>query len=171
MYGYLHNIISHQAKPPQSQLQHMVGQLRGKYLAGVGRVRAESSLEMAELVKQIFLDGDCIASNWLYTFVADSSTDSLHMAVRKKYDTLDVLQKDGVNYLYLTLCKMFQISPEVDKAIHKFIELFEWTGVSKYVRENLLIVQEQVTGVYKRLDSVGALCSAHVMDVLIRLGI
>ena len=36
--------------------------------------------------------------------------------------------------------------------MHKFIELFKWTGVSKYVGENLLIVQEQVTGVCKRLD-------------------
>ena len=40
---------------------------------------------------------------------------------------------------------------EVEEAMHKFIELFKWTGVSKYVGENLLIVQEQVTGVARDL--------------------
>ena len=55
--------------------------------------------------------------------------------------------------------------------MHKFIELFKLTGVSKYVGENLLIVQEQVTGVCKRLDSVRALHSEHVMDVLSGLGV
>ena len=109
------------------------------------------------MLNKCFSDGDCIASNWLYTFVADSSTDSLRMAVHKKYDKLDVSQKGGVVYLYITLCEMFQMSREVEEAMHKFIELFKRTGVSKYVRKNLLIMQEQVTGVCKRLDSVGAL--------------
>ena len=122
-------------------------------------------------LNKCFLDGDRIASNWLYTFVTDSSTDSLCMAVHKKYDKLDVSQSSGVVYLYLTLCEMFQMSREVEEEMHKFIELFKWTGVSKYVGENLLIVQEQVTRVCKRLDSVRALRSNHMMDVLTGWGI
>ena len=118
-----------------------------------------------------FSDGDRIASNWLYTFVADSSMDSLRTAVHKRYDKLDVSQKGGVVYLYLTFCEMFQMSWEVEEAMHKFIEIFNRTGVSKYTRENLLAVQEQITGISKRLDSVGALHSGHIMDILTGLGI
>ena len=107
------------------------------------------------MLNKCFLDRDCIASNWLYIFMANSSTDSLRMAVLKKYD--DLLQKGGVVYLYLTLCEMFQMSWEVEEAMHKFNELFKRTDVSKYVGGKLPIDQEQVTGVYKRLDSVKAL--------------
>ena len=46
---------------------------------------------------------------------------------------------------------MFQMSQEVEEAMHKFIELFKRTVVAKYVGENLLIVQEQVTGVARDL--------------------
>ena len=100
--GYLHDSISYQEKPPQSQLQHMVGQFRGEYLARLGCV--------AVIVEQSFSDGDRIASNWLYTFEANSSTDSLRTAIHRKYDKLDVSQKVGVVHLYLTLCEMFQMS-------------------------------------------------------------
>ncbi len=55
--------------------------------------------------------------------------------------------------------------------MHKFIEIFKRTGVSKYTGENLSVVQEQITGICKRLDSVGALRSEHVMDILTGLGI
>ena len=97
-------------------------------------------------MKKRFLDGDRIASNWLYTFVADSSTDLLRTAVHKRYDKLDVSKKGGVVYLYLTLCEMFQMLWEVEEAMHKFIEIFKRTGVSKYTRENLLVVQEKSLG-------------------------
>ena len=98
--------------------------------------------------------------------MADSFRDSLRMAVHKKYDKLDVSQKSVVVYLYLSLCEMFQMSQEVEQVMHKFIELFKQTGVSKYVGDNLLIVQKQVIGVCKRHDSVRGLHSEHVMDVL-----
>ena len=49
------------------------------------------------------------------------------------------------------------MSREVEEVMHKYIKLFKWSGVYKYTGENLLVVQEQVTGVCKRLDSVGAL--------------
>ncbi len=94
-----------------------------------------------------FLDGDRIASNWLYTFVADSSMDSLCTVVHKRYDKLDVSQKGSVVYLYLTLCEMFQMLWEVEEAMHKVIEIFKRTGVSKYTGENLLVVQEQIAGI------------------------
>ena len=62
------------------------------------------------LLNKCFLNGDHIASNWLYTFVAYSSTDSLRTAIYTYYDKLNVLQKGGVVYLYLTLCEMFHMS-------------------------------------------------------------
>ena len=43
-------------------------------------------------VNKRFLDGDRITSNWLYTFVADSSMDLLRTAVLKRYNKLDVSQ-------------------------------------------------------------------------------
>ena len=107
-------------------------------------------------INKRFSDGDRIASNWLMTFVADSSTDSLRSAVYKKYDKLDNSQRGGVIYLYLTLCEMFQMSREVEEAMFKFIEIFKRTGVSRFTGENVLVVQEEVTGVCKRLDSIGA---------------
>ena len=103
--------------------------------------------------------------------MADSSTDLLCTVVLKWYDKLDVSQKGCVVYLYLTLCEMFHMSWEVEEAMHKFIEIFKRTGVSKYTGENLLVVQEQITGICKRLGSVGALSSEHVMDILTGLGI
>ena len=103
--------------------------------------------------------------------MADSSTDSLRTAVHKRYDKLDVSQKGSVVYLDLTLCEMFQMSREEEEAMHKFIEIFKRTGVSKYTGENLLVVQEQITGICKRLDSVGALHSEQVKDILTGLGI
>ena len=39
------------------------------------------------------------------------------------------------------------MSWEVEGAMHKFIEIFKRTGVSKYTGENLLVVQEQITGI------------------------
>ena len=122
-------------------------------------------------INKRFSDGDRIASNWLLTFVSDSSTDSLRTAVQKKYEKLDVSQKGGVVYLYLTLSEMFQMSREVEEAMHKFIDLFKRTGVSRFTGENLLVVQEQITGVCKRLDTIGALRPEHVMDVLQGLSI
>ena len=122
-------------------------------------------------VNKRFSTGDRIASNWLMTFVSDSSTDSLRTAVLKKYEKLESTQKGGVIYLYLTLCEMFQMSREVEEAMFKFLDIFKRTGVSRFTGENVLVVQEEVTGVCKRLDSIGALRSEHVMDVLQGLGI
>ena len=122
-------------------------------------------------INKRFGNADRIASNWLFTFVSDSSTDSLRTAVMKKYEKLDGNQRGGVIYLYLTLCEMFQMSREVEEAMFKFIEIFKRSGVSRFTGENVLVVQEEVTGVCKRLDSIGALRSEHVMDILTGLGI
>ena len=122
-------------------------------------------------INKRFGNADRIASNWLFTFVSDSSTDSLRTAVTKKYEKLDSNQRGGVIYLYLTLCEMFQMSREVEEAMFKFIEIFKRSGISRFTGENVLVVQEEVTGVCKRLDSIGALRSEHVMDILTGLGI
>ena len=122
-------------------------------------------------INKRFSQPDRIASNWLFTFVSDSSTDSLRTAVMKKYEKLDINQRGGVIYLYLTLCEMFQMSREVEEAMYKFIEIFKRTGISRYTGENVLVAQEEVQGVCKRLDVIGGLRSEHVMDVLTGVGV
>jgi hypothetical protein len=117
-------------------------------------------------INKRFSDGDRIASNWLYTFMSDSCTESLRTAVNKKYEQVHVSQQGGVLYAYMVLCEMFQMSREVEEAMHRFLEIFKRTGVAKFTGENLLVVQEQLIGICKRLDSVGALRAEHVMDVL-----
>jgi hypothetical protein len=87
-------------------------------------------------VNKFFGEGDRIASNWLQTFVYNSSTDSLKTAVAKKYEKLPSNQKGGVIYLYLSLCEMFQMSREVEEAMYKFLDIFKRNGVARYTGEN-----------------------------------
>eukprot|EP00956_Cyclotella_meneghiniana_P028265 scaffold65213_cov39-Cyclotella_meneghiniana.AAC.4 len=52
-----------------------------------------------------------------------------------------------------------------------FIEFFKRKGVARYTGENVLVVQEELLGVCRRLDAVGALTDEHVMDILTGLSI
>ena len=122
-------------------------------------------------VNKRFSDGDRIASTWLREFVYNSSTDSLRSIVEKKYDKLPSNQRGGVTYLYYTLCEMFHMSREVKDAMVKFLDLFKRRGVARYTGENVMVVQEELVGVCKRLDSVQALQDDHVFDVLTGLTI
>jgi hypothetical protein len=81
-------------------------------------------------VNKVFSDEDRIASNWLYLFVYNLSTDSLRTAVGKKYKRIPNNQKGGVMYLFLTLNEMFVMSREVKDAMYKFLDLFRRNGVS-----------------------------------------
>jgi hypothetical protein len=58
-------------------------------------------------------------------------------------------------YLYYTLCEMFEMSREVKEAMLSFLEFFKKKGVARYTGENILVVQEEVLGVCRRLHSVG----------------
>lgn len=60
------------------------------------------------------------------------------MAVEKKYNKLPVNQRGGVLYLNLTLCEIFQMSPEVKEAMLTFINLFKCKGVVQYTGENII---------------------------------
>jgi hypothetical protein len=111
------------------------------------------------------------ASTWLKEFVYNSSTDALRTAVTKRYERLPDAQLGGVIYLYYTLCEMFEMSREVKEAMLSFIEFFKKKGVARYTGENVLVVQEELLGVCRRLDAVGALTDEHVMDILTGLGI
>jgi hypothetical protein len=122
-------------------------------------------------VNRYFSEQDRIASNWLQQFVYNSSTDSLRSAVAKKYDRFPPDQKGGVSYLYLTLCEMFHMSREVKDAMIKFLEIFKRNGVSRYSGENVFVVEEELIGVTKRLNAVGALTDDHVLEVLTGLSI
>lgn len=122
-------------------------------------------------VNKRFSDEDRIASTWLREFVYNSSTDSLRTAVTKKYDKLPLNQRGGVMWTYYTLCEMFAMSREVKDAMLVFLDLFKRKGVARYTGENLIIIQEEVVGVCKRLDSVHALTDDHVLDVLTGLTI
>ena len=55
---------------------------------------------------------------------------------------------------------------EVKEAMNKFLELFKRQGVARYTGESVLVVSEEVLGVCKRLDAVGALTDDHVLEVL-----
>jgi len=122
-------------------------------------------------VNRYFSEQDRIASNWLQQFVYNSSTDSLRSAVAKKYDRFPPDQKGGVSYLYLTLCEMFHMSREVKDAMIKFLEIFKKNGVSRHSGENVFVVEEELIGVTKRLNAVGALTDDHVLEVLTGLSI
>ena len=122
-------------------------------------------------VNKRFSDEDRIASTWLKEFVYNSSTDSLRSVVDKKYDRLPASQRGGIMYLYFTLCEMFQMSREVKDAMLNFLDLFKRKGVARYTGENVLLVSEEIIGVCKRLDSVGALQEDHVIDILTGLSI
>lgn len=117
-------------------------------------------------VNKRFSDGDRIASTWLREFVYNSSTDSLRSVVAKKYDKLPSNQRGGVMYLYYTLCEMFQMSREVKDAMLAFLGIFKRKGVARYTGENIIVVEEEVIGICKRLASVGALLEEHVIDIL-----
>jgi hypothetical protein len=82
-------------------------------------------------VNKFVLDEDRIASNWLRVFVYNSSTGLPQTVVAKKHDRLPqkhdrlpLNQKGGVTYLFLTLCKMFQMSRKVKEAMFKFLGHF-----------------------------------------------
>eukprot|EP00956_Cyclotella_meneghiniana_P009509 scaffold13164_cov56-Cyclotella_meneghiniana.AAC.1 len=111
------------------------------------------------------------ASTWLKEFVYNSSTDALRTAVTKRYERLPDAQLGGVVYLYYTLCEMFEMSREVKEAMISFIDFFKKKGVARYTGENILVVQEELLGVCRRLDAVGALTEEHVMDILTGLSI
>ena len=74
-------------------------------------------------------------------------------------------------WTYYTLCEMFAMSREVKDAMLVFLDLFKRKGVARYTGENLIIIQEEVVGVCKRLDSVHALTDDHVLEVLTGLSI
>ena len=54
---------------------------------------------------------------------------------------------------------------EVKNAMLAFIEFFKKYGIAKYEGENILVAAEQLLGVCKRLDAVGALTKEHVHDL------
>jgi hypothetical protein len=47
-----------------------------------------------------------------------------------------------------------------------FLGIFKRKGVARYTGENIIVVQEEIVGVCKRLASVGALLEEHVIDIL-----
>ena len=117
-------------------------------------------------INKKFSDGDRTASRWLRAYIYNSSTDSLRAAVKKKYEKLANNQKGGVIYLYYTLCEMFKMSETVKSAIISFISLFKRKGLSRYEGENVLRASEEVLGVLRRLDAVGAVHVEYVSDVV-----
>ena len=135
------------------------------------QVKEEATLRWQYSINKRFSDGDRIASNWLQEFVYNSSTDSLRNAVNQHYEKLAPLMKGGVTYLYYTLCEMFLMSREVEDSMITFLGLFRRKGVARYAGENLVLVREEVLGICKRLDAVGALRHENVMDVLTGLSI
>jgi hypothetical protein len=135
------------------------------------QVKEEAALRWQYSINKRFANEDRIASGWLQEFVYNSSTDSLRSAVSQHYDKLGPTMKGGITYLYYTLCEMFLMSREVEESMISFLGLFKRRGVARYAGENLILVREEVLGICKRLDAVGALRHENVMDVLTGLTI
>lgn len=122
-------------------------------------------------INRRFSDGDLIASLWLKEFIYNSSTDSLRTAIDKRYIKIPLEQRGGVTYLWYCLDEMFTMSREVRQAMLDFIDLFKRRGVSRYTGENILVVEEELMCVTKRLAADGSLTEDHVIDVLCGLSI
>ena len=99
--------------------------------------------------------------SWLQIFVFKSSTNTLCLAVAKKYDKLDKTCKGGLTHLYLTLCAMFQMNKDVKQAMLNFLDLFKKQGLARYTNgENVEQASEELIGVCHRLDiRLRRLCS------------
>jgi hypothetical protein len=91
--------------------------------------------------------------------------------VAKKYNKLNLNQKGRVTYLFLTLCKMFQMSREVKEAMYKFLDIFKQNRVTRYTGKNLLVVSKEILGVCKHLDVVKAIQEEPISNVLSDLSI
>ena len=122
-------------------------------------------------INKRFGTGDRTASIWLKEFVYNSSTMSLRSAVATKYNKLRKNCKGGVVYTYLTLCEMFQMSKEIKQAMLSFLDRFHKLGIASYQGENILLASEEVLGVCRRLNSINAITSEHIHDVLVGLSI
>ena len=61
---------------------------------------------------------------------------------------------------------MFQMSREVKETILIFLDIFKKTGIMCYMGENVSMVLEELLGVCRHLDAIGAPLDEHVMDIL-----
>eukprot|EP00956_Cyclotella_meneghiniana_P015031 scaffold22790_cov42-Cyclotella_meneghiniana.AAC.3 len=113
-----------------------------------------------------FSDEDLTASLWLKEFIYNSCTDSLRTAIEKKFDKIPLEQQGGITYLWYCLDEMFSMSREVRQAMLDFIALFKRRGVARYTGENVMVVEEELKCVAKRLAADGSLTQDHVIDVL-----
>ena len=113
-----------------------------------------------------FSDGDLTASLWLKEFLYNSCTDSLRTAIDKRFTKIPLEQQGGITYLWYCLDEMFTMSREVRQAMLDFIALFKRRGVARYTGENVMVVEEELQCVGKRLSADGSLTHDHVIDVL-----
>eukprot|EP00956_Cyclotella_meneghiniana_P013100 scaffold18785_cov21-Cyclotella_meneghiniana.AAC.1 len=117
-------------------------------------------------VNRRFSEEDLTASLWLKEFIYNSCTDSLRTAIEKKFNKIPLEQQGGVTYLWYCLDEMFTMSREVRQAMLDFIALFKRRGVARYTGENILVIEEELQCVAKRLAAEGSLTQDHVIDVL-----
>ena len=117
-------------------------------------------------INRRFSDGDLTASLWLREFLYNSCTDSLRTAIDKRYTKIPADQQGGITYLWYCLDEMFTMSREVRQAMLEFIALFKRRGVARYTGENILVIEEELSCVAKRLAADGSLTHDHVIDVL-----
>jgi len=113
-----------------------------------------------------FSDGDLTASLWIKEFIYNSCTDSLRTAIGKKFTKISLEQQGGVTYLWYCLDEMFTMSHEVHRAMLDFIALFKRRCMAQYTGKNILVIEEELQCVTKRLSANGSLTHDHVIDVL-----
>ena len=76
------------------------------------------------------------------------------LTVANKYSKVDSDSRGGAMYLFLTLCKMFLISKEINVSMVRFIDIFKRGGSATYCGENGLVAAEELLGFCKCLNAV-----------------
>ena len=66
---------------------------------------------------------------------------------------------------------MFRMSKEIMQAMLSFLDRFHRLGIASYQGENVLLASEEILGVCRRLNSINAITSEHIHDVLVGLSI
>ena len=117
-------------------------------------------------INKRFSEGDRVASRWLKSFVANSSSGALRALIDKKYDKLPPNQQGGVIYLYYATEAMFTMSRDVKAACLGYFAYIRKKGLAAIPNENVAVLEIEYLGVARRLNAAGSLQDEVVEDLL-----
>ncbi len=111
------------------------------------------------------------SSQWLQTFLYNSSTQELQVCVNVSYNTLEPVQQGGMVYFYLILKEMFQMTTYFVTTLKSTFTTFRKEGLVQILNENVSIVTCQLEAIAVSLNEVGALPDEAQLDILEGLSI